>query len=157
MGKMKLEGEDIEDLGLTLVGEDDDTVDPDDVEVLTVEDIDDDAIVEVTPVTPHAPDVPPDHPAVVDDIEEDLLSQLEAILSPHSLTLADESEDTPASPRRSANIKDDDEEEDESLGAVKPRQKDEVHCGRCYILVKATIGRCPVDDDSCPVVCGGKS
>lgn len=159
MGKIKIEGEDIENLGLTLVDEDDDTVDPDDMEALTADDIDDAAIIEVIAVTPPAIDVLPDHPVAIEDIEEDLLSQLEAILSPRSLAHEDESEDTPVSTRRSVKKKNDDDEEaeDESLGAVKPRQKDEVHCGRCYILVKATIVRCPVDDDSCPVVCGGKS
>lgn len=158
MGKMKIEGEDIEDLGLTLVGEDVevDIVDPDDVAALLIADPNDTAIIEGATVPPVAADVPSDHPAVADDVEEDLLSQLEAILSPQSMAPGEDSEDTPVSARKSPKKQNDDGEEDDSLGAVKPRQKDEIHCGRCWILVKATIHKCPVDDDICPVICARK-
>ncbi len=158
MGKLTIEGEDVEDLGLTLVGADaDEASDVDDLDVLAVEDLDTVEIVEVAVVPPHLAAVLDDNPAVADDIEEDLLSRLETILSPQSMEPLYESEDAPASTRKNKKTKtEDNDDEDDSLGVVKPRQKDEVHCGRCWILVKATIHKCPVDDDGCPVICARK-
>lgn len=157
MGEIKIEGEDPKDLGLTLVADEvaeideDDALDYTDDVVLEVADLDD-AGIEIVLVVPTPADTPDEEPTREEDVEEDLLSQLEAILSPGAAGSTGEEEeegDVVAPKRKKAKTVDD---EDEDLGEVRPRQKNEVHCHRCYILVKVTIGKCPVGEDECPVM-----
>lgn len=154
MSEIKIEGEDLKDLGLTLVADEVAEVDEDDVldyaddAVLEVADLDD-AGIEIVLVVPTPADTPDEEPTREEDVEEDLLSQLEAMLSPGAAGSTEEEGDVVAPKRKKAKTVDD---EDEDLGEVRPRQKNEVHCHRCYILVKVTIGKCPVGEDECPVI-----
>lgn len=151
MGKNKLEGEDIEDLGLTLITDDDSI----DIEDLSIDDLlssaheDSDTVEVVLPSVD--PIDSPDEVSDKEDTEEDLLSQLEEILAPSSHREYDTDETVTSTTVRKKNKQT--ETEDDDFDAVQPKQKNEVHCGVCYILVKRNIQRCPLDDDTCPVVC----
>lgn len=150
MGKNKLEGEDIEDLGLTLIV-DDDSIDIEDLSIdglLSSAHEDSDIVEIVLPLVD-----PLDSPGEVsdkEDIEEDLLSQLEEILAPRSHHECDADETVTSTTVRKKNKQT--ETEDDDFDSVQPKQKHEVHCGVCYILVRRNIERCPLDDDNCPVV-----
>jgi hypothetical protein len=155
MGKNKLEGEDIEDLGLTLIA-DDDSIDVDDLSIddlLSSAQEDSDVIEIVLPLVD--PLDSPDEISDKEDTEEDLLSQLEEILAPssHHEYDADEAPTSTTVRKKSKQT----ETEDDDFDAVQPKQKNEVHCGVCYILVKRNIQVCPLDDDSCPVACKATS
>lgn len=155
MGKNKLEGEDIEDLGLTLIA-DDDSIDVDDLSIddlLSSAQEDSDVIEIVLPLVD--PLDSPDEISDKEDTEEDLLSQLEEILAPSSHHEYD-ADETPTSTTVRKKSKQT-ETEDDDFDAVQPKQKNEVHCGVCYILVKRNIQVCPLDDDSCPVACKATS
>ena len=151
MGKNKLEGEDIEDLGLTLITDDDSI----DIEDLSIDDLlssaqeDSDTVEVILPSVD--PIDSPDEVSDKEDTEEDLLSQLEEILAPRSHREYDTDETVTSTTVRKKNKQT--ETEDDDFDAVQPKQKNEVHCGVCYILVKRNIQRCPLDDDTCPVVC----
>ena len=151
MGKNKLEGEDIEDLGLTLITDDDSI----DIEDLSIDDLlssaheDSDTVEVILPSVD--PIDSPDEISDKEDTEEDLLSQLEEILAPSSHREYDTDETVTNTTVRKKNKQT--ETEDDDFDAVQPKQKNEVHCGVCYILVKRNIQRCPLDDDTCPVVC----
>ena len=151
MGKNKLEGEDIEDLGLTLITDDDSI----DIEDLSIDDLlssaqeDSDTVEVILPSVD--PIDSPDEVSDKEDTEEDLLSQLEEILAPSSHREYDTDETVTNTTVRKKNKQT--ETEDDDFDAVQPKQKNEVHCGVCYILVKRNIQRCPLDDDTCPVVC----
>lgn len=155
MGKMQIDGEDVEDLGLVLVEDEDGADAEDDGELVEeIEPVDDPQ--EVVLVSPVHVEESSDH-GVTDDKEEDLLSQLESILAPLAQPDGDDVEAAaPVSAKVKGGKKVEDDDEDDTLGAIRPRRKDEVHCGRCYILVKASALKCPVGDDACPVVPAGQ-
>jgi len=74
-----------------------------------------------------------------DDAEKDLLTILE------SKILSEE---------EAENLSED--AEDDVLDGVNdsvivPRQKDEQHCQRCWLLVRSSAPRCPIHDDDCPI------
>lgn len=165
MGKMKIEGEDLEDLGLTLIVDESSDVDESDesdesddavafaaAEVSLVIDMRDE-VTEISILPSILKDVSYEDSSREDDVEKDLLSQLEAILSPGDVSPPEDTDEVAVPRRKKVKASaDNDDDDDDNLGDVRPRQKNEVHCSRCYILVKNTIIKCPVDDDNCPVL-----
>lgn len=161
MGKMKIEGEDLEDLGLTLIVDESDESDESEesdesaafaaAEVSLVIDIRDE-VTEISILPSILKDVSYEDSSREDDVEKDLLSQLEAILSPGDVRPPEDTDEVAVPRRKKVKASSDDDYDDDNLGDVRPRQKNEVHCSRCYILVKNTIIKCPVDDDNCPVL-----
>lgn len=73
-----------------------------------------------------------------DEAEEDLLTILEhKINSEENTEVVETIEDD-----STANIDD---------AIIIPRQKDEQHCQRCWMLVRSNAPRCPAHDDDCPI------
>ncbi|NDI16029.1 MAG: hypothetical protein EBY88_07230 [Actinobacteria bacterium] len=77
--------------------------------------------------------------ATADDQEEDLLKILEDKLRT-SDEFAPEGEETPF------------EADDSTDGTplIQPRRPDEDHCQQCFLLVRKSAPKCPVDHDLCP-------
>lgn len=77
--------------------------------------------------------------ATADDQEEDLLKILEDKLRTTD-EFAPEGEETPF------------ETDDSTDGTplIQPRRPDEDHCQQCFLLVRKTAPKCPVDHDLCP-------
>ena len=77
--------------------------------------------------------------ATADDQEEDMLKILEDKLRT-SDEFAPEGEETPF------------EADDSTDGTplIQPRRPDEDHCQQCFLLVRKSAPKCPVDHDLCP-------
>lgn len=76
-----------------------------------------------------------------DEAEEDLLTILE-----HKINSEKDAE--------VVEVMEDDSIENTNDAIIIPRQKNEQHCQRCWMLVRNNAPRCPAHDDDCPIFQG---
>jgi len=76
-----------------------------------------------------------------DEAEEDLLTILE-----HKINSEENAE--------VAETVEDDSTENVNDSIIIPRQKNEQHCQRCWMLVRTNAPKCPAHDDDCPIFQG---